>query len=182
MTCVFKQQTVFLSLSRHVRTCKVSFSLWSSAQCWKFSENSSLDMETCCNHVTVGVLSSFPDVSNISWNVVLTILAMIVYHTWKLAERSWIRVGSWTSPQKMWTSENSDDFKLSQFEAIVFLSPGSQWCSLDFSLRLIELVILINADWCLGFYDLITACDLPDTRETTGFRLNKLSLSLFPKV
>ncbi len=51
-----------------------------------------------------------------------------------------------------------------------------------FSLRLIELVILISADWRLGFYDLITARDLPDKRETTGFRLNKLSLYLFPEV
>ncbi len=50
-------------------------------------------------------------------------------------------------------------------------------CSV-FSLGLIELVIIINVDWCLGFYDLITAHDLPDKRETSRLRLKK-TLSLF---
>ncbi len=76
--------------------------------------------------------------------------------------------------RKLWWLELSQQLCLS-------LQARADVCSI-FSIQLIELVIIINVDWCLGFCDLITARDLPDKRETSRLWLKKLSLYLFPEV
>ncbi len=98
-------------------------------------------------------------------NIVLTIFAVNVYHTWNSSKGP----GFVLDPGRALKRCGRQNFMVTQILA--------DDCSV-FSLGLIELMIIINVDWCLGFCDLITARDLPDKRETSRLWLKK-TLSLF---
>ncbi len=147
MTCVFKQWTVSLSLM----TCGNMQGQLSSLKfgpIWKYSQNSSLDMKTEFNHVTVEALSSSLDTTNKSWNVILTILAVNVYHTWNSPRGPRFALDPGWAPkrcgrQKFWW------LGFSQFAVIVFLFLGSYWCLLDF-LHPIDWTRDINEGWLMS--------------------------------
>ncbi len=126
---VFSSNKWFLSLSWHVETCKVSFLLWSSARFWEISPNSPLGARTWFNHVMVEVLSSFPDTTNEGWNVVLTILAMNVYHTWNLSRGPGFVLDPGRAPKRCGRQKI---MVTGTFAATVSLSPGMHWCLLNF--------------------------------------------------
>ncbi len=172
---VFSSDKWFLSLSRHVRTCKVGFLLWSPARFRKFSPNSSLIARARFNHVTAEVLSSLPSrwiEVGILYSPFLPCMFTTPETRREVLDSCWIP----DEPPKDVDGRNLWWLRFSQ-QLCFSLRAHTDVCSI-LSLRLIELVIIINIDWCLGFCDLITACDLPDKRETSRLWLKK-TLSLF---
>ncbi len=127
---VFSSNKQFLSLSHDMwKHARSAFFFEVLLDFESFSPNSSLGARAWFNHVTAEVLSSFPNTMNESWNAVLTILAVNVYHTWNSSRGPGFVLDPRRAPKRCGQQKVMVIWFLA---AAVFLSPGARWCLLNF--------------------------------------------------